>query len=271
MIINADTKIGAIVKFDVRAIDVLIDLNPLFKKLKNPILRKILASYASVADAAKIGNCSVESILNNLQNIGFDIEQNYRVAGVSPEIIPATHIHISSDLKHEIPYDENYDVRADLANGIDPFKNIMKKLSKLGTGKTLLVVNSFEPVPLINILKRQNFHINVRNNDADLIETYITSIADSKPADVEEADDDIFNEILEKYTGNFIVIDVRELEMPKPMITILDQLDKISNGKALYVHHKKVPVYLLPELKERHFYYTYKQTEEEVILLIYPE
>ncbi|MEO6520612.1 MAG: DUF2249 domain-containing protein [Mucilaginibacter sp.] len=265
MIINADTKISTIVKCDVRAIDVLMDLNPLFKKLKNPIFRKVLASGASVADAAKIGNCTVDSILTNLHGIGFDIEQGAGTGGLSPKVIP--------DEQYDIIVDETYDVRPDLAKGIDPFKNIMNKLSHLGTNQTLLVLNSFEPVPLINILKSQNYRITVRTKEPGVIETYITTTADSKLADVgaEAPDTDIFNGVQEKYSGNFVEIDVRALEMPQPMIAILDQLDKLPQGKALYVHHKKVPVYLLPELKERHFKYIYKQTEAEVTLLIYPE
>jgi uncharacterized protein (DUF2249 family) len=265
MIINADTKISSIVKSDARAIDILTDLNPAFKKLKNPIFRKILASRASVADAAKIGNCTVDSILTNLHGIGFDIEQGPGTGGPSPEVIP--------EEQYAINVDETYDVRSDLTNGIDPFKNIMNRLANLGKGQTLLVINSFEPVPLINILKSQHYHITVRTKEPGVIETYITPTADSKPADVnaEAPDTAIFNSVLEKYFGNFVEIDVRALEMPQPMIAILDQLDKLPEGKALYVHHKKVPVYLLPELKERLFKYIYKQTEAEVTLLIYPE
>jgi TusA-related sulfurtransferase len=48
-------------------------------------------------------------------------------------------------------------------------------------------------------------------------------------------------------------IDVRDLEMPLPMLTILSALEELPEGEALYVHHKKVPQYLLPELAERHF------------------
>lgn len=48
-------------------------------------------------------------------------------------------------------------------------------------------------------------------------------------------------------------IDVRDLEMPLPMVTILKELEEMGENEALYVHHKKVPQYLLPELAERNF------------------
>jgi hypothetical protein len=37
------------------------------------------------------------------------------------------------------------------------------------------------------------------------------------------------------------------------MVTILNELEALPQGHALYVHHKKMPQYLLPELEERRF------------------
>jgi TusA-related sulfurtransferase len=48
-------------------------------------------------------------------------------------------------------------------------------------------------------------------------------------------------------------IDVRNLEMPLPMLTILQELESLKENEVLYVHHKKIPQYLLPELEERKF------------------
>ena len=35
------------------------------------------------------------------------------------------------------------------------------------------------------------------------------------------------------------IIDVKELEMPKPMLTILDSLDNLPSETALFVYHEK--------------------------------
>lgn len=48
-----------------------------------------------------------------------------------------------------------------------------------------------------------------------------------------------WNEIAEKYKGNMIDIDVRNLEMPQPMHKILESLEELPEGKALFVRHKK--------------------------------
>ncbi len=39
--------------------------------------------------------------------------------------------------------------------------------------------------------------------------------------------------------------------MPLPMHTILEALKTLPNDKALFVYHKRIPVFLLPELEEQ--------------------
>jgi hypothetical protein len=60
------------------------------------------------------------------------------------------------------------------------------------------------------------------------------------------------------------------MEMPKPMMTILEALDVLADDQALYVYHKRIPVFLLPELQERKFDYRIKKIGDgEVYLLIF--
>jgi|GEM_PF-6123362 len=44
MIINGDTKIAALLKANPDALEAIIGISPGFKKLRNPVLRKILAA-----------------------------------------------------------------------------------------------------------------------------------------------------------------------------------------------------------------------------------
>lgn len=48
-------------------------------------------------------------------------------------------------------------------------------------------------------------------------------------------------------------IDVRHMEMPGPMQTILQELGHLPENGMLYVHHKRVPVYLLEELADKNY------------------
>ena len=260
MLIGPNTKISAVIKNNAAAIDALIAVNSHFSKLKNPVLRKVLAPRVTVSEAAKIGNCSVETILNSLKEIGFEIEHstNDNVAD----------IQIERSLNH---YDELLDVREGLANGIDPFQQILKMLEKTEPGKTLLIVNTFEPIPLIKILKAKGFEIFVSSIEPGLVHTYITKgkvkFVENK-SEVKPSEEP-FDVILCRYKDKMVEIDVRELEMPKPMHTILAQLEQLPAQMALYVLHKKIPVYLLPELQDRGFSYVVNELPDKVLLIIY--
>ena len=50
----------------------------------------------------------------------------------------------------------------------------------------------------------------------------------------------------------------------------LEALEKLPASTALFVHHKRIPVFLLPELRDRKFDYRIKEIGEgEVHLLIF--
>jgi uncharacterized protein (DUF2249 family) len=78
----------------------------------------------------------------------------------------------------------------------------------------------------------------------------------------------VFEEIEKQFAGRMKEIDVRHLEMPLPMVTILEEIEGLKEGDALYVHHKKLPQYLLPELEERNFKWASQDIDESNIKLI---
>ena len=49
MIIHANTKIGAIIKQHPGALEAIVSIHPMFEKLRNPILRKVMAGRASMS------------------------------------------------------------------------------------------------------------------------------------------------------------------------------------------------------------------------------
>jgi hypothetical protein len=56
------------------------------------------------------------------------------------------------------------------------------------------------------------------------------------------------------------------------MHTILEALDSLPANEALFVYHKRIPVFLLPELEERKFTYRINEVSDaEVHLLIYKD
>jgi uncharacterized protein (DUF2249 family) len=162
------------------------------------------------------------------------------------------------------------DVRPILDGGVDPFNAIMEKLKEINDDDTLLVINSFEPVPLLNLLKTKGYSYRVERPEQGVVYTYLTKnnkVEDNNNTE-EKTDELSFEEIETKFTGKLKEIDVRDLEMPMPMVTILETLEQLNDGEALFVHHKRLPQYLLPELKNRDYKLVQKEIDDENIKLI---
>ncbi|HRF19058.1 MAG TPA: DUF2249 domain-containing protein, partial [Chitinophagaceae bacterium] len=64
------------------------------------------------------------------------------------------------------------DVRPILAAGADPLTLILGKIKELQTGQVLEIVNTFEPRPLMGLLKKQGFDSYAAIIHDDLVKTY---------------------------------------------------------------------------------------------------
>ncbi len=265
MIIDVNTKIAAILKHHPDAIEAIIEISPKFNKLRNPLLRKLVASRTTISMASKIGGCSTDDFFNKLEPLGFKINRlsSATITEVeSPR--PAFMDNINKDNTAEL------DVRQWVEVGKDPLLPIMEQIKKVQPGNNLKLINSFEPIPLIELLKKQGFISHTEIIDENTVFTYFhntsTKVLKTEPSKQEVG----WDEKLAEYSQQLTTIDVRELEMPLPMLTILDELEKLPKEKALYVYHKRIPVFLLPELKERKFDYRIKEiSDSEVHLLIF--
>lgn len=266
--INAHTKISTLLKANPEALEAIISLSPKFNKLRNPILRKLMASRTSIAMAGKVAGVSVNDFFEKLQPLGFEVDENTTTEN---EIISAPLPEfLKNALKENIT---ELDVRPVIESGNDPFNLIIKTVKQIPQAGILKLVNSFEPVPLIPILTKQGFEYYVETVSDNLVNTYFfkkDNKAIIEPSNVSKAED--WQSKMDYYNGRLVTIDVREMEMPLPMMTILEELEKLPAEKALFVYHKRIPVFLLPELKERHFEYRINEiSEAEVHLLIYKE
>ncbi len=263
MKVSAYTKISSLIKFNPDVIEALAGLSSHFSKLKNPILRKVLASRVSISEAAKIGGVSLNDIFNAIRPLGFETPD----AGVKDVKGSFGDLYTEED----ITYTYLLDVRTDIARSRDPFNKIMDSVRSLEVSESLLLINAFEPAPLIRILEKQKFGISLKKISGDEFHCYILRTEDTQminvadPANVKDA----FDEVLTKYADNLLKINVRDLPMPQPMIKILETLEQMDPVKALFVYHKKVPVFLIEELKTRNYQYVYKHTDEGLELIIY--
>ncbi len=265
--INVNTKIGYILKQHPDALDAIVSISPKFNKLKNPLLRKLMASRTSILMASKIGGCTVDDFFERLRPLGFVIDKSI-LADDESYLAP-----IPDYIKNVSP--ENVvelDVRPVLESGEDPLYMIRERVEGMTRYQVLKLLNSFEPIPLIQLLEKQGYQTYSEIVEENLVITYFykgdnVKVVDNKSDNYPNED---WDTILNKYNGNLVEIDVRHLEMPMPMLTILDELEKLPDNSALFVNHKRIPVFLLPELNDRKFEYRINEiSENEVKLLIF--
>lgn len=265
--INEHTKIAVLIKANPLTIATLAAFNPHFKKLKNVILRKLLAPRVTIAEACVIGKCKVSDFLSEMKKIGFEIEESTLKSEI--KIQNTALFSKSSEVL-------DFDVRPILAQEKDPLKLILQKIETLKENQLLRIINDFEPIPLINLLTKKGFQYQTERIDEKTVITSFAKIKDvqnevfnQKKLVMESAHQDDFEQKLNSFAENKIhFIDVRDLEMPLPMTNILKALDNLQPDEALFVYHKKVPAFLLPELNDRSFQFLIQNTPDHKINML---
>ncbi len=148
----------------------------------------------------------------------------------------------------------------------------MKTIKGMKEEETLLIINTFEPVPLLNILQKRGYIYQTERPEPGVVHCYLQKAGTVTPTnevtEVRENETNDFSSIETRFKGKLTEIDVRELEMPMPMVATLEALEKLNEGEALYVHHKRLPRYLLPELENRGYKLVTKPIDENNLKLI---
>ena len=263
LVIDRDTTIKALLDANQdEVINALVKLNRNFGKLQNPVLRKLLAKRVSIADACRIANCNISDFLRTMHSIGFKLKES------------EDEINQEQKFTFKRPPENlviEFDVRPILAGNKDPLKEILNKVQQLKDGEYLKIINTFEPIPLIKLLQKKGYQAFTEHLNQNLVITYFF-----KMVEIETPTRSFLNTLasfeqtLLKFQENLKVIDVTMMDMPLPMHTILDELTCLGNEQALFVHHKKVPVYLLPHLHDKGYEYLIREEETgKVSILIY--
>jgi uncharacterized protein (DUF2249 family) len=155
------------------------------------------------------------------------------------------------------------DVREELRNGREPFQLIMDARRRVPPGGAFCVRAIFEPFPLYAVMRRQGFSSwteKLADDDwrvwfyqADAVQETGTPAAAAAPAASED--------------DNVVVLDVRGLEPPEPMVRTLAALEELPAGATLVQLNVRVPQFLLPMLEERGFRYEVREQTDELVRL----
>jgi hypothetical protein len=167
--ITLDTKIADLLNDYEGMKDILISINPKFKKLNNPVLRRTLAKLAGVKQAAIVGGMEPMDLLNQL-----------RVA-VGQEPLSSSDEQIRPQTKEAPEWINNkplevLDVSVLLDNEENPLAKANLILLKANVGDIVALKSDFLPQPLIDEFEKKGYDVYCQENSSSEYITYVKKV-----------------------------------------------------------------------------------------------
>jgi hypothetical protein len=148
--------------------DKLIEIAPIFIKLKNPVLRRTIAKITTLKQASIVADISLSDLINSLrQAAGQDTLQQSNTTISTTEDITPDWVTTAADII-------TYDAREDLENSVHPLGKVMGEINKLSEKQLYLLITPFNPAPLIQKVKEKGFETFTRKENGR-VETFIGS------------------------------------------------------------------------------------------------
>lgn len=164
LIITPETKVYDLLKVHPQLEELLIEITPVFKKLKNPVLRKTIARVTNLRQAAGVGNVPLESIINKLRKeVGQDNMENLKDEvryNDAPEWFDEKKI---SDSLDAIPI---------INSGGHPLDTVIRAVKSMSDGNIYELITPFLPVPLIDKVEAMGFESWSKQFDGGIYKTY---------------------------------------------------------------------------------------------------
>jgi len=165
--ITPETKVGDLLKNFPDLEQTLIDLAPIFKKLRNPVLRRTVARVTSLRQAAVVGNVSMGFLINKLRDeVGLSpLKESFEAESTlertkEPEWV--TSLLVVKTL----------DARPIIDKGGQPLERVMKDLSQLQEDQLYALITPFVPAPLIDTARKKGYAAWTKQGEKNYIETY---------------------------------------------------------------------------------------------------
>ncbi|WP_456431877.1 DUF1858 domain-containing protein [Nitratifractor sp.] len=166
--ITLETKISELLSDYPGMKETLIAINPKFKKLNNPVLRRTLARVASVKQAAIVGGMDPLDLLNRLrESVGqppVDAASSSAAIPNGPQEKPAW---ISAEPAATL------DANALLDDGETPLAEANKALRRIGEGEFIALHSDFKPEPLIEEFQKAGREVYCEQKGENAFVTYV--------------------------------------------------------------------------------------------------
>lgn len=262
--IRAEDRVAAVLARDERLLEVLVGASPAFERLRNGAMRRTLAKLVTIEQAARIAGVDAHALVARLNAA---LADGGAVAMTALPLVPAVPVADLDPIPAALlatPADRlvDVDVREDLRAGREPFQRIFDAARALPSGSVLRVTATFEPAPLYAVLAKHGLaHATERLADDDWRVWFHHGTG--APAALTMTDELAAPEP----GGDVVILDVRDLEPPEPMVQTLEALAVLPRGATLVQINIRVPKFLLPKLEERGFTYEIREQSPQLVRL----
>jgi TusA-related sulfurtransferase len=165
--ITLETKIADLLNSREDMKDILIRINPKFKKLNNPVLRRTLAKIAGVKQAAVVGGMDPLDLLNQLREaVGQAPVETETVSNEETRSEEAPE-WILKEAVQTLNANEILDTER------NPLAELYKTLKTIEEGEVITIEADFRPEPLIDEMVKAGHDVFTREAAKDHFITYI--------------------------------------------------------------------------------------------------
>jgi len=256
--VRSTDRVRDVIARDLRLIDLFVSFSPHFERLRNPVMRRVVAGMVTVEQAATIGGVPTATVLDALNAaLGIAPAAATDTSDATPTPPSTMHRRPSDRIVVEV------DVREDLRAGREPFLRIMSALRTVGDD-LLRIRATFEPVPLVSVLAQRGFECETEQHAADDWSLWAWRGAPAPIASAETAE--LAPPCDTEHPGE-MWLDVRGLEPPEPMARTLVALETLPPGVTLVQVNVRIPQFLLPVLDERGFTYEIEDEDADRVLV----
>lgn len=259
-------RVAAVLARDERLVESFTALSPAFARLRTPAMRRVMARLVTVEQAARVAGVEPERLVDTLNraldagaapSVEATDEEKHTMQTTVTDLPPAL-AALPPERLHDL------DVRDDLRGGREPFSRIMEARRALRPGDVLRLRAIFEPVPLYAVMAKQgleqwterladdDWRVWFYEAGASAVATESAAEAPAVPVDAPVGE-------------NVVVLDVRGLEPPEPMVRTLEALAALPPGATLVQVNQRVPRFLLPELEARGFRHEVREQSEDLV------
>jgi hypothetical protein len=173
-LIVPSTKVAALLDQYPELEEVLIDLAPPFRKLKNPLLRKSVAKVASLKQAATAARMPLADLINTLRRaVG---QQPYQC---EPTDEAASYLTAQPDWMDPANIVATIDEREATDADEMTLVTVLRAVAPSEPGQIVELITTFIPAPGIDLMKGKGLLVWSTEDETGVVRTYV-----SKPAEV---------------------------------------------------------------------------------------